>query len=54
MPFMLWCADEPIHEMTFGQRVSDEEKKSGLYIAELIPDKATLQMGIGAIPDAKA
>ncbi|HNP98361.1 MAG TPA: acetyl-CoA hydrolase/transferase C-terminal domain-containing protein [Bacteroidia bacterium] len=45
-------ADEPIHEMTFGQRVSDEEKKIGAYIAELIPDKATLQMGIGAIPDA--
>ncbi|MBK6839408.1 MAG: acetyl-CoA hydrolase/transferase family protein [Bacteroidetes bacterium] len=45
-------ADEPIHEMTFGERVSEDEKKIGAYIAELIPDKATLQMGIGAIPDA--
>ena len=45
-------ADEPIHEMTFGERVSEDEKKIGAYIAELIPDKATLQLGIGAIPDA--
>lgn len=32
--------------------LTDEEKKIGGFIAEMIPDRATLQMGIGAIPDA--
>jgi len=31
---------------------TEAEKKMGAYIAEMIPDRATLQMGIGAIPDA--
>ena len=31
---------------------SDVEKTIGAYIAEMIPDGATLQMGIGGIPDA--
>lgn len=31
---------------------SDDHLKIGQYIAELIPDGATLQMGIGSIPDA--
>lgn len=48
---MVWC-DEPIHEAVFGASVSPDEMKIGAYIAELIPDRATLQMGIGAIPDA--
>lgn len=40
-------------EMTMGGEATDEitEKIAG-YIAELIPDGATMQMGIGAIPDA--
>jgi 4-hydroxybutyrate CoA-transferase len=32
--------------------LSDVHAKIGQYIAELIPDGATMQMGIGAIPDA--
>jgi len=41
----------PIHEITprpFGQA----EEKIGRYIAEMVDDGSTLQMGIGAIPDA--
>jgi len=40
-------------EMAMGGEGSDEatEKIAG-YIAELIPDGATMQMGIGAVPDA--
>ncbi|MFZ7182348.1 MAG: acetyl-CoA hydrolase/transferase family protein, partial [Bacteroidota bacterium] len=45
-------APEPLHETVFGDRVTATERKIGEYIAELIPDGATLQMGIGAIPDA--
>lgn len=33
-------------------QASDEEKKIGKLIADLIPDGATLQLGIGGIPDA--
>ncbi len=32
--------------------VSDVERRIGEYVADLIPDEATLQMGIGAIPTA--
>jgi 4-hydroxybutyrate CoA-transferase len=34
--------------------VGDVEKRIGEHVAELIPDGATLQMGIGAIPSAVA
>lgn len=45
--------DYPIVEMAMGEEGNPEivEKIAG-YIAELIPDGATMQMGIGAIPDA--
>jgi 4-hydroxybutyrate CoA-transferase len=33
-------------------KISDVEQKIGQYIASLVPDKANLQLGIGAIPDA--
>lgn len=32
--------------------LSDTDQKIAAYCAELIPDRATLQMGIGALPDA--
>jgi len=32
--------------------IGDVERRIGQYVAELIPDGATLQMGIGAIPEA--
>jgi len=45
--------DYPLMElpMTEGQ-LSDVHAKIGEYIADLIPDGATMQLGIGAIPDA--
>jgi acetyl-CoA hydrolase len=45
--------DYPIPEMAMTEEGESEtvEKIAG-YIAELIPDGATMQMGIGAIPDA--
>src|SRR4030067_2665514 len=40
-------------EMAVGSEAGSETtKKIAAYIAELIPDGATIQMGIGAIPDA--
>jgi acetyl-CoA hydrolase len=43
--------DYPIPETPQGVS-SPEQLQIGRYIAELIPDGATLQMGIGSIPDA--
>jgi acyl-CoA hydrolase len=43
--------DEPLQ--TFDKHSSDEVKHQvGEHIAQLVPDGATLQLGIGAIPDA--
>jgi acetyl-CoA hydrolase len=43
----------PVAELPMGGEGEDEiSKKIAGFIAELIPDGATLQMGIGAIPDA--
>ncbi len=40
-------------EMSMGGESADEvTEKIASYIAELIPDGATMQMGIGAVPDA--
>lgn len=45
--------DYPLPEMAMGgEGASDITEKIASYIAELIPDGATMQMGIGAIPDA--
>jgi len=45
--------DYPVAELPMGGEGEDEvSKKIAGFIAELIPDGATLQMGIGAIPDA--
>lgn len=44
------CEDLPLHETG---KISDVETKIGKLIAEnLVKDGATLQMGIGSIPDA--
>jgi len=43
----------PVPELPMGGGGDDQiSKKIAGYIAELIPDGATMQMGIGAIPDA--
>jgi len=43
--------DEPLHYHE-PVKPSEKEEKIGNYIAELIEDKSTLQMGIGNIPNA--
>lgn len=45
--------DYPLPEHAMGEGEGDEAtQKMASFIAELIPDGATMQMGIGAIPDA--
>lgn len=43
--------DEPLIELN-PPKIGDIEKQIGEHVASLIPDGATLQLGIGAIPDA--
>lgn len=43
--------DDPLVEVTTPVP-SEEEKKIGNFIAEIIPDGATLQIGVGGIPNA--
>jgi 4-hydroxybutyrate CoA-transferase len=45
--------DEPMHEVP-RPRIGDIERRIGAFIADLVPDGATLQLGIGAIPTATA
>jgi 4-hydroxybutyrate CoA-transferase len=45
--------DAPPHEHRVAP-VGDVERKIGEYVAELVPDGATIQMGIGSIPAAVA
>ncbi len=48
---MVYCED-PLYEVQFGDKVSGVELTIGEYVAGLIEDRSTLQMGIGSIPDA--
>ncbi|HEU4574875.1 MAG TPA: acetyl-CoA hydrolase/transferase C-terminal domain-containing protein [Chitinophagaceae bacterium] len=48
---MVYCED-PLHEAAFGEKTTGVEKQIGQYVADLIEDRSTLQMGIGSIPDA--
>jgi acyl-CoA hydrolase len=43
--------DSPLIAKEMGD-ISDTDRKIGRYVAELVDDGATLQMGIGAIPNA--
>ena len=36
------------------RQIGDVERRIGEYVAELVPDRATIQMGIGSIPAAVA
>jgi len=45
-------ADEALLELPMAAEISETAKNIGEHIASLIPDGATLQMGIGEIPDA--
>lgn len=44
--------DDALPEVDYATQVGEEERKVAAYVSELIDDRATLQMGIGAIPDA--
>jgi len=45
--------DYPLPELPMGEgKPSETVEKIAGYIADLIPDEATMQMGIGAVPDA--
>src|SRR4051812_25824103 len=46
-------ADQPPYELRRPE-IGDVERRIGAFVAELIPDGATLQLGIGAIPAATA
>jgi acyl-CoA hydrolase len=48
---MVYCEDE-LHEGNFGKELSEIDQQIGRYVAELIDDGSTLQMGIGSIPNA--
>lgn len=48
---MVYCED-PLYEVRFGDKVTETACKIGKYVASLIEDRSTLQMGIGSIPDA--
>lgn len=48
---MVW-SEEDLLTIDYGSKVGAEEMLIGKHVAELIDDKATLQMGIGTIPDA--
>ena len=44
--------ESPLTEVDYGSKITENELKIGEYIAGLIDDASTLQMGIGTIPDA--
>jgi acyl-CoA hydrolase len=46
------AVDEDLPEVNYAGKITEKELKIGQFIAELIEDRSTLQMGIGAIPDA--
>ena len=48
---MVFC-DDPLFEANFGEKTGAIEKKIGEFIAAMVEDKSTIQMGIGGIPDA--
>jgi acyl-CoA hydrolase len=48
---MISC-DDPLPQVRYSDRISESEQVIGNRIAELVEDRSTLQMGIGAIPDA--
>ncbi|MET7036152.1 acetyl-CoA hydrolase/transferase family protein [Elizabethkingia miricola] len=48
---MVWHEEE-LMTIDYGSKVGEEEALIGKHVAELIDDRATIQMGIGTIPDA--
>jgi acyl-CoA hydrolase len=48
---MVYCEDQ-LHTANFTGKSGPETQKIGEFVAGLIDDRSTIQMGIGAIPDA--
>jgi acyl-CoA hydrolase len=48
---MVECNDA-LPQVRYSDRISEAERVIGEKIAELVDDRSTLQMGVGAIPDA--
>ncbi|MEX0883536.1 MAG: acetyl-CoA hydrolase/transferase C-terminal domain-containing protein [Cyclobacteriaceae bacterium] len=44
--------DDPLPQVNYSSKLEDADYKIGQYIAEMIEDGSTLQLGIGGIPDA--
>jgi len=44
--------DEALPEVNYGSKMDETTRTIGKFCAELIEDRSTLQMGVGAIPDA--
>ncbi|EPR70541.1 acetyl-CoA hydrolase/transferase family protein [Cyclobacterium qasimii] len=44
--------DEPLPEVNYSSKLHEADFMIGKYIAEMIDDRSTLQLGIGGIPDA--
>lgn len=45
-------AHDPLPEVDYGAKLGEAERAIGRHVASLIEDGSTLQMGIGAVPDA--
>lgn len=43
---------DTLPQINYGARISESDRIIGQKVAELVEDRSTLQMGIGAIPDA--
>lgn len=48
---MVYCEDQ-LHTANFTEKAGVETQRIGEFVAGLIDDRCTIQMGIGAIPDA--
>ena len=48
---MVYCED-PLQELKLPDKINPVEKQIGEYVAGLIENRNTIQMGIGSIPDA--
>jgi acyl-CoA hydrolase len=48
---LVYC-EEPLYEMDFSAKTTADDAQIGRYVADLIEDRSTIQMGIGSIPDA--
>lgn len=44
--------EEPLPQVDYGAKIGEDELKIGRFVAGMIDDGSTLQMGIGTIPDA--